>query len=152
MRSSKDRAFVPATLLSLALATALPAQAVEVDGLKGFEALHGRYAPAGDCKRQPQIVVDAGGMTFEVSGVQEKVSRMEFAASYGGNYYEGISQWFFPFGGAGNYPVLMTFNANEKKGSMTIDGHDEGWKGGPPLSARNRALVQGSPYAKCGQG
>ncbi|KAF1722714.1 hypothetical protein CSC75_02500 [Pseudoxanthomonas wuyuanensis] len=131
------------------MAAAIPAHAVEITGLQDFKALHGRYAPGGDCKRQPQVLVDASGMTFEVSGGKEKVSRMEFAASYGGNFYEGISQWFFPFGGNGNYPLLMTFNANEKEGAMTIEGQDEGWKGGPPFTARNRALVDGSPYARC---
>jgi len=39
-------------------AGAIPAQAVEVTDLKGLEDIYGRYAPAGDCKRQPRIVVD----------------------------------------------------------------------------------------------
>ncbi|WP_454830768.1 hypothetical protein [Pseudoxanthomonas wuyuanensis] len=149
MQSRKDRAVLSGGLLILALATILSAQAVEIAGLQDFKALHGRYAPAGDCTRWPQVMVDASGMSFEVSGANEKVSRMAYAASYGGNFYEGTSQWFFPFGRGGNYPVLMTFNANEKEGVMTIEGHDEGWKGGPPLSPRNRALVDGSPYGKC---
>jgi len=125
------------------------AGAIEVDGLKDFEPLYGRYAPAGDCSRQPQILVDAAGFTFEVNGAKERATRVEFAASYGGNDYQGITQWFFPFKSANGWPILMAFNANEKPGTLTIDGNDEGWKGGPPLSARNLALVKGSPYGRC---
>jgi len=126
-----------------------PASAVEVQDLKAFTPLFGRYAPSGDCKRQPQVRVDAGGMSFDVAGKTERVTRLEFAASYGGNFYEGTSQWFFPFGTPGDWPVLMTFNAGEQAGTMTIEGHDQGWKGGPPLSPRHRSLVDGSPYRRC---
>ncbi len=131
------------------MAMATLASAVEVDGLVGFEDLFGRYAPGGNCGKQPQILVDSGGITLEVIGVVEKVSNPEFAASYGGPAYNGISKWFFPVRIASGYAVLMTFNANEQKGVLLIEGHDEGWAGGPPLSPYNKALVQGSPYARC---
>jgi hypothetical protein len=142
-------AFLAAALA--AVAAAPPAQAVEIDGLKDFPGLFGRYAPGGDCRRQPQIVVDAGGMTFEAAGKQERVVHLEYAASYGSDSYDGISVWFFPFGSDGKHPVLMTFNAGEKTGALAIEPHDEGWQGGPPLSPRNRALVAGSPYRRCGK-
>ena len=140
-----------APIAALAGALLLPglAGAIEVDGLKDFAALHGSYAPGGDCAKNPRIVVDAAGFTFDVSGTKEKATRVEYAASYGGNTYEGITQWFFPFTSANGWPVIMAFNAGEKPGQLTIDPHDEGWQGGPPLSARNQALVKGSPYAKC---
>jgi hypothetical protein len=125
------------------------AVAVEIDGLKDFESLFGRYAPAGDCSQQPQIVVRAAGFAFELDGKKEQATRVEFAASYGGNSYEGITLWFFPFRNANGWPIIMAFNAGEKPGMLTIEPNDEGWKGGPPLSARNQALVKGSPYAKC---
>lgn len=131
----------------------LPARAVEINGMKDFGDLHGRHAPAGDCKRQPQVAVDAGGMTFEVAGTMARVTNPEFAASnFGGasDNYEGISRVFFPFrNNQDGYPIMMMFNADEKKGILTIDGHDEGWKGGPPLAPRNKALVTGSPYSRC---
>ena len=132
-----------------ALLAAGPAGAVEVTNLEGLEELFGRYAPGGDCQRQPRILVERAGMTFEVGGATERVTRMEYAAGYGGNFYEGISEWVFPFGRDGSYPILMAFNADEKPGVLTIAGHDEGWKGGPKLAPRNQALVSGSPYAKC---
>lgn len=131
----------------------LQARAVEINDMKDFGELHGRYAPAGDCKRQPQIVVDAGGMTFEVAAARTRVTNPELAASYFGgasDNYEGISRVFFPFrNNQDGYPIIMVFNADEKKGVLTIAGQDEGWKGGPPLTPRNRSLVAGSPYSRC---
>jgi hypothetical protein len=149
MKRHRRFAAWPAAGLCLALILPGIAGAVGVEGLQGFDKLFGRYAPAGDCRRQPQIVVDAAGFTFEVDGQQEKVTRFEHAVSYGGNYYEGISQWFFPFRNASGWPVLMAFNAGEKPGVLTVEPHDEGWKGGPPLGTRHQALVKGSPYGKC---
>lgn len=139
--------------LSLLAGACLQAQAVEINDMKDFSDLHGRYAPAGDCKRQPQIVVDAGGMTFEVAAAKTRVTNPEFAASFFGgasDNYEGISRVFFPFrNNQDSYPIIMMFNADEKKGILTIDGHEEGWKGGPPFTPRNKALVAGSPYSRC---
>ena len=136
--------------LLLPMLSCVPAaHAVEITGMKDFAPLQGRYAPGGDCGRQPRIVIDASGMGFEVEGRSERVTRLEYAASYGGNFYEGSSQWFFPFGRDGAYPVLMTFNADEKPGVLTVTPHDEGYAGGPSLSPRNRALVAGSPYLRC---
>jgi hypothetical protein len=125
------------------------AAAVEVHDLKGLEGIFGRYAPAGDCKRQPQILVDVTGLTFTVAGASEKVTNPEYAAGYGPADYQGISVWIFPFHLKDGYSILMTFNYNEKKGALAIDPQDEGYKGGPKLSARNQALVNGSPYARC---
>jgi len=149
MKSRREIRHFSSAVLAVAMLLPGLSGAIEIEGLKDFEALHGRYAPAGDCSRQPQILVDAAGFTFEVNGEKERATRVEFAASYGGNDYQGITQWFFPFKNANGWPILMAFNANEKPGTLTIDGNDEGWKGGPPLSARNQALVKGSPYARC---
>jgi hypothetical protein len=125
------------------------AGAVEVHDLKGFEPLFGRYAPSGDCKRQPQFVVDVAGFTFEVGGKTEKVTNPEYAASFGGPEYQGTQVWFFPFRTSDGYEILMTFNAGEKSGAVTIDPQDQGYLGGPKASPRNAALLKGSPYAKC---
>jgi hypothetical protein len=129
---------------ALAVALLFPglSGAIEIEGLKDFEALHGRYAPAGDCSKMPRILVDAAGFTFEANGETEQATRIEFAASYGGNFYQGITQWFFPFEGANGWPILMAFNADEKPGTLTIEGE-------PPLNKLQQALVKGSPYARC---
>jgi hypothetical protein len=147
-REHESRRVRLATLAGVLLLPVL-AGAIEVDGLKDFAALHGRYAPWGDCAKSPRIVVDTTGFTFEVNGAKEQATRVEYAASYGGNAYEGITKWFMPFHNANGWPLIMAFNAGEKPGLLTIDPHDEGWQGGPALSARNQALVKGSPYARC---
>ncbi len=131
------------------VATATPARAVEVSDLKGFEELFGRYAPAGDCSRDPRIVVDATGIEFEVEGRAEKVTNLEFAAAYGPADYAGISKWFFPFRAPNGYPILMVFNYDEQAGALAIEPQDEGYPGGPRLSPLNQALVGGSPYRRC---
>lgn len=133
----------------IALIATSTASAVEVSNLAGLEDIYGRYAPGGDCKRQPQILVELSGLTFEVSGATEKVTDPEYAVSYAPHDYTGISKYIFPFRLADGYAILMSFNANEQKGALLIEPHDEGWAGGPPLSPRNKVLVAGSPYALC---
>jgi hypothetical protein len=61
-------------LLSLmSVATVATAPAVEMSDLKGHDDIFGRYAPAGDCKRKPQIVVEQSGITIDVAGKPEKL-------------------------------------------------------------------------------
>ncbi len=141
--------FLGAMISVIAIINPGTATAIEVTNLAGLEDIFGRYAPGGDCKRQPQILVELSGLTFELPGTTEKVTNPEYAVSYGANDYNGISKWIFPFRIADGYAILMTFNANEQKGALLIDPQDEGWAGGPPLSPRNKALVAGSPYARC---
>ena len=140
-----------ARAVALTLFIAAPASAVEVQGMRDFVALQGRFAPEGDCKRFPQFEVNAAGIRFEVSAGQfVQASTLEYAASYGGYDYEGPTQWFFPFGRDGNYPVLMSFNADEVAGKVSIEPHDEGAAAGPEQAARLRVLVAASPYKRCG--
>jgi hypothetical protein len=136
---------------ALAVAIAVPgvAGAVELQGLKGHEALFGRYAPGGDCAKQPRITVDASGLSFEVAGKTEKVTNPEQALGFAGPDYQGIGVWLFPFRKGEGYAILMSFNEGEKPGTLAIGGHDEGYPGGPPASPRNAALIAGSPYARC---
>ncbi len=137
-------------MLSIAvLGSSLTAHAVELDGLKGLEGIFGRYAPGGDCKRQPQVVVDATGLTFEVGGKKETVTNPEQALGYMGPDYTGPDIWLFPFRLKDGYAILMTFNENAQLGTMTIAPQDEGYPGGPKLGPRNQALVSGSPYKRC---
>jgi hypothetical protein len=149
MRHERPTGILSIFGLCCALMIAGTAQAIEVKNLDGFEALFGRYAPAGDCKRQPQIVVDRTGFTFEAAGKSEKATQPEYAASYGGNFYEGISLWFFPyFDPDKDRPLLLTFNAGEKKGVLAADT-EYNYFGGPKLDAKYQALVNGSPYRVC---
>lgn len=138
-----------AMVVVIAVIAPPPASAIEVSDLAGLEDIFGRYAPGGDCTRQPQILAEFKGLSFELTAATEKITNPEYAASYGPHDYNGISKWMFPFRSADGYPILMTFNANEQKGALLIEVHDEGWAGGPPVSPRNRVLVDGSPYALC---
>ena len=134
-----------------ALCAGTTAMAVELQGLKGYQldTIYGRYAPGGDCKRQPQVVADATGLTFEVGGKSEKVTNPEQAMDFNGPDYQGSDIWIFPFRLKDGYSILMTFNSGSKNGTLVIAPQDEGYPGGPKLSPRNQALVSGSPYARC---
>lgn len=138
-----------ATVLAGMVLACAAVQAVEIPDLRGFEALFGRYAPAGDCTRLPRIAVDASGITFETRAGTEKVVQLEYAASFAGPSCAGIGHWFFPFRNANGYPVIMNFNADERAGLLTVQPNDEGWEGGPKLGAKYQPLVAASPYAKC---
>jgi len=142
---------LPALLAAALCAVAPAATAVELTDLKHVPAIHGTYAPGGDCKRTPRIEVDAGGMRFEIDGKAITSGRMEQILTYAGPDYDGISLWFFPFvePGPNAHPILMTFNDSEIRGRLGISPYDAGYKGGPPLKARDKALVDGSPYAPC---
>ena len=147
---SSRRSPVLVMLLSLAaLGSSFTAGAVELQNLKGLEAIFGRYAPGGDCKQQPQVLVDATGLTFEVGGKQEKVTNPEQALEYNGPDYQGSDVWIFPFRLKDGYAILMTFNYDSRKGALVITPQDEGYPGGPKLGPRNQALVSGSPYQRC---
>jgi hypothetical protein len=138
-------------LVAIALLALVPAQqasAITVTNLRNvhLDALFGRYAPGGDCKREPRITVDATGFTFTNGGRTVHPARFEHAVSYGPHDYAGISSWFFPFMKNDDDfgPVLMTFNANEKRGLLMIENERAG--AGNPLYV---ALAKGSPYRKC---
>jgi hypothetical protein len=139
-----------ALLLLASLGIASASAAATLDGLAGHDDLFGRYAPGGDCQRQPRIVADESGLSFEVAGKTEKATRPEQALGYFGPDYQGISKVIFPFTRPdGEYPIALTFHSEEKPGVLVIEGHAEGYPGGPLLAARNKALVDASPYARC---
>jgi hypothetical protein len=138
-------------LVALALLALVPSQqasAITATNLRNvhLDALFGRYAPGGDCKREPRITVDATGFTFTNGGRTVHPARFEHAVSYGPHDYAGISSWFFPFMKNDDDfgSVLMTFNANEKRGLLMIENERAG--AGNPLYV---ALAKGSPYRKC---
>ena len=141
------------TIHALALGAALllghgATAAIEVDDLGGFEEHFGRYAPDGDCARQPQIVVAREGFSFEGGPPLPKATRPDYAASFMGNYYQGISLTFFPYTEEPR-PILMTFNADEKPGVLTVGIFDFDYPGGPKLPPEYRPYVDGSPYLRC---
>src|SRR3546814_7175111 len=65
---------------TLALAFAVPSAAVEVDNLDAFKQHFGRYAPGGDCGKQPQIVVSHSGFAFEGGPALPAATRPDYMA------------------------------------------------------------------------
>jgi hypothetical protein len=64
--------------------------------------------------------------------------------------YQGIQEHLLVFKRPdGEWAIMLEFNHGEKPGALAISGHGEGFTGGPPFSARNKALVDASPYARC---
>lgn len=127
------------------------AAAVTLSSMQGFEALFGRYGPKGDCTKYPQVVIDIAGFALDRGGgTLERTGKTEYSASYFGPTYEGISGAFWPdWKDGGPNPILVITNYDEKPGALVVEPHDLGWKGGPPMPARYRPWLQGSPYAKC---
>ena len=135
-----------AALAVLAACTA--AHASEVADLGGFEQHFGRYAPGGDCSRQPQVVVDREGFAFEGGPELPKATRPDYAASFMGNYHEGIGLWFFPYRSEPR-PYLLALNADETPGKLTLGACDFDYQGGPKLPDKHRPYTAASPYLKC---
>jgi len=137
----------------LAVAAALMpggAAAVTLTSLKGqgFEAIYGSYAPRGDCSAEPRLTIGDEGFTFRATGRTVTSRRFEYAASYMGPDYQGISSVFFPFP-AGDYnfgPVLMIVNDGEKRGVIRIEADLAPGQRPDPFHA---ALTRGSPFLLC---
>ncbi|AKC87404.1 hypothetical protein WQ53_12220 [Pseudoxanthomonas suwonensis] len=120
--------------------------------MKGLESLYGRYGPKRDCAKYPQVVVDAAGFALDQGkGRVERANRPEYAVSYFGAQYEGSAHAFFPYwdDASGAAPFMLTVDPGQKPGTLVVEGHDYGWKGGPPMPARYQPWLAGSPYAKC---
>lgn len=143
---------VLAHLLALMPLLGGAAQALTIHDLKGqgLQRLYGTYAPHGDCKRAPRVVVDDSGFAFIVGGKTTRSGTIEWAVSYGPPDYQGISRWFFPFplNDSDFGRVLMTFNPDERLGMLAFEPN---LGPGEAMTALQAALVRGSPYAKCGQ-
>jgi hypothetical protein len=73
---------------------------------------------------------------------------VEYALTYLGPEYQGISRVIFPFLVSDDDMgrVVMTFNDGEKPGTLKIDS-DLG--PGQSLTPLQAALVKHSPYARC---
>lgn len=117
-----------AAMSASAMMVAASAQAVTIHGLKGsgFEHIYGSYAPAGDCAREPRFTIADAGMTFHASGRSVTTTRIEYAASFFGNSYEGDALAFFPFPKSDSElgPVLMFVN-EEQHGTVRIEAKAE---------------------------
>lgn len=117
---------------------------------QGVDGIFGTYAPGGDCRREPRVVVDGSGFTYHYRGQASHPASFEYAVSYMGQGYQGIGHWFFPFPLSDDDfgRVLMTVNPGEKAGTLQFEPN---LAPGQSLTPLQLALVRNSPYAKCNQ-
>jgi len=99
--------------------------------------VYGQYAPAGDCAKQPRIIVNKVGVHLDTAaGKRGPLPIMVSYTFVGGARYSGIQIWVLvKHGGKNrwgddNTPVILTFNADEKPGG-----------GCPKLSCRFEPVV-----------
>src|SRR3546814_15436943 len=86
-----------------------PPASTRTDTLFPYTTLFRSYAPGGDCGKQPQIVVSHSGFAFEGGPALPAATRPDYMASFMGNFYEGISEFFLPYP-AEPRPFLLTLN------------------------------------------
>lgn len=137
--------------LFLAMVLAAGPAAAQTD--RPSDDLYGRYAPGGDCSRQPRIEVGKAGVFIDTAaGRQGPLPISVCYSCAGGAQYEGIQQWVYViYGkdkwGGDNMPVIMMFNAEEKPGLVSIE-HDDTLK--TPIGAPMTQVVRAKQMKLCG--
>lgn len=118
--------------------------------------VYGRYAPAGDCMKQPRITVNKEGIHLDTA--EGKRSPLPVMVSYtfvGGARYSGIQIWaLVKHGGKNrwgddNTPVILTFNAGEKPGALTAEREDPGQERPVALDGPLRSITQTGHFRLC---
>ena len=142
----RGRRVLGLALAANALMVTDSAQAVSIDGLQGaeFDHIYGSYAPDGDCAREPRVTIAEAGMTFRADGRTVTATRIEYAASFFGGFYEGIALAFFPFPRSDSDlgPVLMYVNEDEKPGTVRIEANAEPGQRLDPFHATLAGIYQ----------
>jgi hypothetical protein len=115
-------ALAGATLSAFAI---VAAQALPLSNLygQGVDHIFGSYAPGGDCSKEPRVVIDRNGMLFRANGREVRPGRVEYALTFLGPSYDGITAVFFPFPVSSNDygRVIMFVNDDEKPGVIRFD-------------------------------
>lgn len=125
--------------------SAIPASAIPVDNLDGFEDIFGTYAPDGDCSHETWVAIGRTGIQFLDAGNEIVSHNPDFAASYMGNFYEGIMRVFFPLASGNDLgPIILTANDGETPGRIRIEATD-----GPPADPMLAAMVKVGVLTLC---
>lgn len=126
-------------------AQALPLQNLEGQGV---DHIFGSYAPKGDCSKEPRVVIDRNGMLFRANGREVRPGRVEYALTYLGPSYDGITAVFFPFPvSSSDYGrVIMFVNDEEKPGVIRFDSDLP--RGGRP-DPFHAAFTNGGLFTLC---
>lgn len=134
-------------LVALLLATPALSQSIPVP-----KELYGRYAPGGDCTRQPRVIASAAGVFLETAAGKAGPLPVDVCFSCaGGARYEGIQIWVMvKYGkdkwGGDNMPVTMMFNDGERRGSLLVE-HDNTLR--TPLGMPMTQVVQARSFRLC---
>ena len=120
-----DRVGICLFLSALAMTAVTSAQAIPLSSFndQGLDHIFGSYAPSGDCSKEPRIIIDENGMLFRANGRDVRQQRMEYALTFMGMSYDGITAVVFPFPPSSNDfgRVIMLVNDDEKPGVIRFD-------------------------------
>lgn len=147
MRTASHVAFVAALFLSTAAAAAELSLPPDV---------YGSYAPSGDCGKQPRINVDETGVHLDTPAGRRGPLPIRVSYTWvGGASYDGIQTWaLVKYGGKDrwgddNQPVVLTFNADERRGALTAERTGSGSERPMALDGPLTSIVQTGNFRLC---
>lgn len=131
--------------LAVTAAHALPLSNLEGQGL---DHIFGSYAPSGDCSKEPRVVIDQSGMLFRAKGREVTSHKVEYALSFMGPSYEGITAVFFPFPISNDDlgRVVMFVNDDERPGVIRFEADLPPGERADPFHA---AFTSGGLFTRC---
>lgn len=145
-----------ANVLSIALLAVSVSSATHAADPQLPPEVYGRYAPGGDCTKQPRIIVDKAGVHLDTTAGQR--ASLPIAVSFtaiGGMNYDGIQIWaWIKHGGKNRYgddndPVILTFNAGEKLGALSAERSEPGTERPVALDGPLTSIVQTASFHLC---
>lgn len=121
--------------------------------------VYGTYAPGGDCAKQPRIIVNKAGIHLDTAaGRRGPLPTMVSYTFVGGARYNGIQVWaLVKHGGKNrwgddNTPVILTFNAGEKRGALTAERENPGKERPVALDGPLTSVAQTARFRLCPTG
>lgn len=118
--------------------------------------VYGTYAPGGDCMKQPHITVNKEGIHLDsAAGARRSLPVMVSYTFVGGARYSGIQTWaLVKHGGKNrwgddNTPVILTFNAGEKRGVLTAERENPGKERPVALDGPLSSVAQAGHFRLC---
>lgn len=114
--------------------------------------VYGSYAAGGNCAVLPRIIVNRTGVHLDTTAGRRSPLPIDVSFTFGGGArYEGISVWaLVKHGGKDrwgddNKPVLLTFNARERKGALEVERAESAI----PLDGPLTSIVQTRNFRLC---
>ncbi|MEF7613838.1 hypothetical protein V4F39_07940 [Aquincola sp. MAHUQ-54] len=118
--------------------------------------VYGNYSPGGDCAKQPRIIVNKAGVHLDTAvGKRGPLPVMVSYTFVGGARYSGIQIWaLVKHGGRNrwgddNTPVILTFNADEKRGALTAELENPGKERPVTLDGPLASVAQAGRFRLC---